>query len=31
LDFLFRRDLLMQIADGPDGRAGRFDFVLDLG
>jgi protocatechuate 3,4-dioxygenase beta subunit len=31
LDFLFRRDMLMEIADGPDGKGGRFDFVLDLG
>ncbi len=31
LDFLFRRDLLMEIADGADAKRGRFDFVLDLG
>jgi protocatechuate 3,4-dioxygenase beta subunit len=31
LDFLFRRDLLMEIAEDSEGQRGRFDFVLDLG
>ena len=29
-DSLFRRDLLMKIAQGGDGQAARFDFVLDM-
>jgi len=29
-DGLFRRELLMQVADVGDGMAGRFDFVLDV-
>jgi len=27
---LFRRELLMQVADAGDGLAARFDFVLDI-
>ena len=29
-DGLFRRDLVMRIAEAPDGFAARFDFVLDM-
>jgi protocatechuate 3,4-dioxygenase beta subunit len=29
-DGLFRRELLMRVADAGDGLAGRFDFVLDI-
>ncbi len=29
-DGLFRRELLMQVADAGDGFAGRFDFILDI-
>ena len=29
-DGLFRRDLVMRIAQAPDGLAARFDFVLDM-
>jgi protocatechuate 3,4-dioxygenase beta subunit len=29
-DFLFKRELLMKVADAGDGLAGQFDFVLDL-
>jgi protocatechuate 3,4-dioxygenase beta subunit len=29
-DFLFRRELLMRVAQAGDGLAARFDFVLDL-
>ncbi len=29
-DRLFRRELLMRVAERPDGLAARFDFVLDL-
>jgi protocatechuate 3,4-dioxygenase beta subunit len=29
-DGLFRRELLMRVADNRDGRAGQFDFVLDV-
>jgi protocatechuate 3,4-dioxygenase beta subunit len=29
-DFLFRRELLMQVENAGDGLAARFDFVLDL-
>lgn len=29
-DFLFKRELLMRTAQGPDGLAARFDFVLDM-
>jgi hypothetical protein len=27
---LFRRELVMRIAEAPDGLAARFDFVLDM-
>jgi protocatechuate 3,4-dioxygenase beta subunit len=30
-DGLFRRELSMKVAEAGDGRAGRFDFVLDMG
>jgi protocatechuate 3,4-dioxygenase beta subunit len=30
-DFLFRRELLMRMAEAGDGLAARFDFVLDMG
>ena len=30
-DPLFSRDLLIQVREGTDGKAGTFDFVLDLG
>jgi protocatechuate 3,4-dioxygenase beta subunit len=29
-DFLYRRELLMRVADAGDGLAARFDFVLDM-
>jgi hypothetical protein len=29
-DGLFRRELVMRIAETSDGRAARFDFVLDM-
>jgi protocatechuate 3,4-dioxygenase beta subunit len=29
-DSMFRRELLMKLADAKDGQAARFDFVLDL-
>jgi hypothetical protein len=29
-DGLFRRELLMRVADAGDGLVGRFDFVLDI-
>jgi protocatechuate 3,4-dioxygenase beta subunit len=29
-DSLFRRELVMRIAEAPDGLAARFDFVLDM-
>ena len=29
-DALFRRDLVMRIAETPDGLAARFDFVLNM-
>jgi protocatechuate 3,4-dioxygenase beta subunit len=29
-DALFRRDLVMQIAETPGGLAARFDFVLNM-
>jgi len=30
-DFLFRRELVMRMAEAGDGLAARFDFVLDIG
>jgi hypothetical protein len=30
-DIFFRRRLLMDVDDGPDGKRARYDFVLDLG
>jgi protocatechuate 3,4-dioxygenase beta subunit len=29
-DWIFRRELVMRVADGPAGRRGTFDFVLDV-